>query len=726
MSSFIDDCFQNFCTADSQASVLESYYRLISLVPGSSTISGLDIFASLKRKLNSSYRAGRFFETLDARIYHPDYQSRQPICRNLTCLVVGGGPCGLRCAIELALLGCRVVIVEKRTEFSRLNVLHLWPFLLEDLKLIGVKQFHPKFCLGSVNYISIRKLQCILLKIALILGVEFFTGLSFLSLAEPYSNNQEENYPRLVSWGAKFEPPNNILSNLTFNVIIGADGRKNSLKFPINESSNRLAIAITANFMRVKTESENSVPEICGMMCYSNPDFFADLMKKYGIELENLVYYREETNYFIFTASKSSLLQRGVFKRDNVQTDMLLRPENVNRRRLELYALDVAKHCTDGKLQPLTFEINAQNETDVSIFDFTRMYRADFASRITPFWPTGSGCGRGFLSSMDAAWMIAEFGLKLQQKASLSELAELTAKREIIYQKLLKTQCSEMASKFELYTLDPFTRYPNLLLDHLDLHLGRSLIDFKPAGLEGNASQSLMRQGQLNEKTFRPVLLIRWLRACLSWYRQDGLFSDLPKTFNPGETSNSVYLLCLAHFYLRDTAPELDTWFKKIKGCKCHAKSTDSIYHMALGIFDRNFALNRHINRQNFNWHKLFRYLHDNLKHISPDFGVFQPAHLEIRPADVVKGKRPSVMQELENRMAKINKDKSPGPPTDLVHAEADAENPNGVIEQGLVKARRQQLIQILSVRELHDLPVQQQAELAHRRNPTISRFTQK
>lgn len=65
-----------------------------------------------------------------------------------------GGPCGLRTAIELALLGCKVVLIEKRDTFSRNNVLHLWPFTIHDLRGLGAKKFYGKFCAGSIDHIS--------------------------------------------------------------------------------------------------------------------------------------------------------------------------------------------------------------------------------------------------------------------------------------------------------------------------------------------------------------------------------------------------------------------------------------------------------------------------------------------------------------------------------------------------------------------------------------------
>lgn len=72
------------------------------------------------------------------------------ILKDHNCLIVGGGPCGLRTAIELQLLGARhVVVIEKRDRLSRNNVLHLWPFVIHDLKSMAGKKFHGKFCAGK-------------------------------------------------------------------------------------------------------------------------------------------------------------------------------------------------------------------------------------------------------------------------------------------------------------------------------------------------------------------------------------------------------------------------------------------------------------------------------------------------------------------------------------------------------------------------------------------------
>lgn len=53
--------------------------------------------------------------------------------------------------------------------------------------------------------------------------------------------------------------------------------------------------------MNTHTPAENQIREF-GILRVYNQAFFNDLNTKYGIDLENLVYYRGETHYFVMTA----------------------------------------------------------------------------------------------------------------------------------------------------------------------------------------------------------------------------------------------------------------------------------------------------------------------------------------------------------------------------------------------------------------------------------------
>ena len=246
----------------------------------------------------------------------------------------GGGPCGLRVAIEQQLLGAdNVVITEKRDRISRNNVIHLWPFVIHDLKELAIKKVFPKFCSGSLDHISIRQLQLMLLKIALILGCDFVDNVEFdeicpLSLTQINSSNQissnnnneqtieqqcccsthlsDENDKEKLN-GAyahfKFNSISNhqiIIDKLTkynFNILIGAGGRRNLLNdyFPRKEFRGRLAIAITANFINNNTLKEAQVAEISGISFIYYQQLFKSLNEQTNIDLENICYYKDDT-----------------------------------------------------------------------------------------------------------------------------------------------------------------------------------------------------------------------------------------------------------------------------------------------------------------------------------------------------------------------------------------------------------------------------------------------
>lgn len=52
--------------------------------------------------------------------------------------------------------------------------------------------------------------------------------------------------------------------------------------------------------------------EISGVAFIFNQGFFKDLFAKTRIDLENIVYYKDDTHYFVMTAKKNSLLEKGV------------------------------------------------------------------------------------------------------------------------------------------------------------------------------------------------------------------------------------------------------------------------------------------------------------------------------------------------------------------------------------------------------------------------------
>ncbi|XP_010628963.1 F-actin-monooxygenase MICAL3 [Fukomys damarensis] len=430
-------------------------------------------YHKLKSKLNY-WKAKALWAKLDKRGSHKDYKKGKA-CTNTKCLIIGAGPCGLRTAIDLSLLGAKVVVIEKRDAFSRNNVLHLWPFTIHDLRGLGAKKFYGKFCAGAIDHISIRQLQLILLKVALILGIEIHVNVEFQGLVQPPEDQENER----IGWRALVHPKTHPVSEFEFEVIIGGDGRRNTLEgFRRKEFRGKLAIAITANFINRNTTAEAKVEEISGVAFIFNQKFFQELREATGIDLENIVYYKDDTHYFVMTAKKQSLLDKGVILHDYADTELLLSRENVDQEALLNYAREAADFSTQQQLPSLDFAINHYGQPDVAMFDFTCMYASENAalvreqnghrllvalvgdSLLEPFWPMGTGIARGFLAAMDSAWMVRSWSL------GASPL-EVLAERESIYRLLPQTTPENVSKNFSQYSINPVTRYPNINVNFL-------------------------------------------------------------------------------------------------------------------------------------------------------------------------------------------------------------------------------------------------------------------
>ncbi|RVE56832.1 hypothetical protein OJAV_G00225050 [Oryzias javanicus] len=355
-------------------------------------------------------------------------------------------------------------------------------------------------------------------------------------------------------------PKNHPLSQLEFDVIIGADGRRNTLPgFRRKEFRGKLAIAITANFKNRNTSAEAKVEEISGVAFIFNQRFFQELQEDTGIDLENIVYYKDDTHYFVMTAKKQSLLDKGVILQDFADTEQLLSRENVDHDALQAYAREAASFSTNHQLPDLDFAMNHYGQPDVAMFDFTCMYASENAAMIRrrhgyqllvalvgdsllePFWPMGTGVARGFLAALDSAWMI-------QRWAQGGAPLELLAERESLYRLLPQTTPENMQKNISMFTVDPTTRYLNTspLVTPAQV---RHLVDTgeeeepntNPYDITGVPPPTL-----LQEETSASNQLLTWFQEQTRGYRGVSV-SDLTRSWKDG-----LALCALLHRYRPD------------------------------------------------------------------------------------------------------------------------------------------------------------------------------
>jgi len=186
LTTQIRDQFTLFLSSDDVESICQAFQNIKKLIPQLSSTTSF--YPTIRDAISPTvtFTTRRLFQTLDERwnFYTADRQKVLASPRKHV-LVSGGGPCGLRSAVEFAMLGFNISLVEKRTIFSRHNILKTWTPTVEDLMALGFKSYFPNFQIHGIHAIGTRELQICLLRTALLLGVNFIYGEATAGIIEP-------------------------------------------------------------------------------------------------------------------------------------------------------------------------------------------------------------------------------------------------------------------------------------------------------------------------------------------------------------------------------------------------------------------------------------------------------------------------------------------------------------------------------------------------------------
>lgn len=448
------DLFSRFLQSESAVVTRESFELLMSRTSPAWQQDSEWPFRQVQRGAAINGRsAGRVWDLLSKRADLPEY-SAAPL-QGSRVVVCGAGPCGLRAALELALLCAEVTIIEKRPEeeaFIRINRVHLWEWCKQDLISWGAKVFDPPGPTfgsdGDVCHIGIGELQLLLFKSALLLGVKIRYGTEVLKVEENMlicsDDVQLQCDALIVANGTGGS--SHLSQRLGLRSIVA--GSKNS------------AIGVVANFVNKREPNEMNLRQFSWARQF-NPKLFSHLEATSQINLENVVYYKATAHhYMVMTPTKRSLLEKGVLLDGRFASDLLHR-SNVDTEELFAMVKEVAAF--------FNLPTELCKSQGAMIFDFSGVKRLESAATFSddificavgdallePFWPEGLGIMRGFMSALDA---VSAVTLAVSGKRE-EAMTQISATYNILKSVAAQTASTCLHRDIRQYSLQPKSRY---------------------------------------------------------------------------------------------------------------------------------------------------------------------------------------------------------------------------------------------------------------------------
>mmetsp|Transcript_40125 Transcript_40125/g.87647 ORF Transcript_40125/g.87647 Transcript_40125/m.87647 type:complete len:603 (+) Transcript_40125:51-1859(+) len=437
-----DQIFERFRTCGEVAEIYILFAKMLNAAGDDTMRNGPLLPWSLKPKYRYPYeairdstagtfKARRLWDLLDTKAGRPDY-TMQP-CNGKRIVVVGSGPCGLRAAVELRLLGASVTVLEKRSKFDRINRLHLWEWCGEDLKELGARCLEPPPSDFGADpdliHIGIGELQTLLFKTALLLGVCVLFGAEFTGVR--WRNASPCSWSAMVRRSFPDAPgPHAPESCKGVHALVVGDGLNTNAQAYCGIKTSDVsciqlggAIGLVANFENTGSTNEKS------LRCFNfarqfKEELFQQLSGRTKVRLENIVYTKSAgSHYFVMTPTLDSLLKMGIVKERGATP--LLGASNINQKKLEELVRQVVSFPFKAEQMTLTAAVGAERlrfcDGGPSLFDFSKMKRAEEGATmiysesspraepllfmlvgdalLEPFWPEGLGIIRGFFFS---------------------------------------------------------------------------------------------------------------------------------------------------------------------------------------------------------------------------------------------------------------------------------------------------------------------------------------
>ena len=325
-----------------------------------------------------------------------------PHIKPLNCLVVGGGPIGLRLAIELVLGGHRCTIFEKRREIvdeetgnfiqvgftNRVNRPHINNFCRNDLDRLNGRNFmtpkmcYPVFTNGHTSSIGIDESQMLLLKTALLIGVKFELGVGYTDADVDIEHQQNQRPSWMVTYSAdeiaQKRYGKQAEGQQRFDALFGCDGGQSKVRQTQSEwlgepktRTFKKMFGIVSNLRKV---SRKKLKEL-GFETGLEPEDMAG--SKTGVFFYKASYH----NYFIVHPSAAEMAEnnipwKGVFgfhkAREQVNEEKAAMKEN-----LKVYMTKKAKELNIPIDETLPNQGFVEAPNDVMAFDFSEFYNCE-------------------------------------------------------------------------------------------------------------------------------------------------------------------------------------------------------------------------------------------------------------------------------------------------------------------------------------------------------------